>query len=255
MERNLYRIDDLLLRAGTVLLLLTVLAAAGLVVVGLAQGRPGDGDGDPGVAMLMRFAFPLVAATTGSIGLLTTGFVMRRREKRALAFWRLIDQQIEIHVPDLVANSDLTRLDLDRSIRLLNNKGLGFYVWDRKDDVVRDGRLESVYLHVEKCDVCHAGVAIQVPASLREIPLCPYCGDPVSIERLQELKRASLARMRAEAEPEPAAETTSLARAWGRASPGRGRAASSDFSVVVFLLLLVSFWPAALVYAWYKWQA
>jgi len=238
VSRNLYRIDDLLLRAGGWAAALTLGGAAVAVLVGLAQGS--EGPGDPGLAMLSRYALPLSTALLCSAALLTSGFAMRRREKQALSFWKLIDRSVEIQVPELVANSDFTREDLERNVRLLNNKALGFYVWDRQSDVIRDGRLESVYLHVEKCDVCHASIALQVPASLREIPLCSYCGDPVSIDRLQEQKRATLARMRADAEPARAEEAV------------RG---GDAFSILLFLVLLVSFWPAALVYAWYKWQS
>ncbi len=239
MERDLYRIDDLLLRSAVWAALATALFAAGLVVVGLARGAPPSG-ADPGLAMLLRFALPLSMAVSASVGLLVAGIAMRRREKRSHAVWRLLEQNLELYVPDLVANSDLGREDVERTVRRLNNRGQGLWVWDRASDRVRDGRLESSYLHVEKCDVCHASISVRVPASLREIPGCPYCGDPIGIEHLRELKRDALAALREERGPK-------VARA-----PAAKR--TRPFSLPLFLLLLVAFWPAAVVYAWWQWQ-
>lgn len=240
VRQNLYRIDDVLLRCGIFALLAVIAGAAALVVVGLAQDG-GAGASDPGLAMLQRHAFALAVAIPAPIGLLAAGFRMRRREQKTLAFWRLLQQNAEIRVPELLASSDFSRADLERAVRLLNNQGLALYVWDRDADLIRDGRLESVYLHVEKCDVCRASISLRVPASLREIPCCPYCGDVISIESLLELKREALERLRAEHRPR-------------ERERGHGVEAGS-FSIVVFLLLLFTFWPAALVYGWYKWQA
>ncbi len=237
MHRNLYRIDDLLIRAGGIALFAVVAAGAAIVIVGLA-GQAGEGGAEPIVSG--RQVALLLLAGSCPIGLLTGGLAIRRREKRTLAFWKLMQQNVEIHVPDLIANSDHTRADLERSVRLLNNKALGFWVWDRKSDVIRDGRLESVYLHVDKCDGCQASIALRVHASLREVPSCPYCADPVAIESLLELKREAVDEMRAE-NPPPRARA-------------RGPFVE-PISIGVFLLLLFTFWPAALAYGWYKWQA
>ena len=237
VHRNLYRIDDLLIRAGAIALLAVAAAGVALVVVGLA-GRTGVDDPRP-VVSGGRIAL-LVLAGACPIGLLAGGFAIRRREKRTLAFWRLMQQNVEIHVPDLVANSDHTRADIARSVRLLNNKALGFWVWDPKSDVIRDGRLEAAYLHVEKCDGCQARIGLRVHASLREVPSCPYCGDPVSVESLLALKRDAIDAMRAENPPPRSRER------------GLG---PEPISIGIFLLLLFTFWPAALVYGLYKWHA
>ncbi len=240
MRHDLYRIDDVLLRCGAIALLGVVAGVAVLVVVGLGQGEVAGG-ADPGLAMLRRHALALAVAVPAPVGLLAAGFRMRRREQKTLAFWRLLQQNAEIRVPELLSSSDFTRADLERAVRLLNNKGLALYVWDRDADLIRDGRLESVYLHVEKCDVCRASISLRVPASLREIPCCPYCGDAISIESLLELKREALERLRAEHRP--------------RERERGHRVEAGSFSIAVFLLLLFTFWPAALVYGWYKWQA
>lgn len=235
VHRNLYRIDDLLLRAGGITALAVVAAAAIRVVVGLEEAGPGGG-----AVVSWRAVAVLLLAAACPVGLVTGGLAMRRREKKTLSFWRFMQQNVEVHVPTLLANSDYRRDDLERAVRLLNNKALGFFVWDRDSDVIRDGRLESLYLLVDKCEVCRASIALEVPASLREIPSCPYCGDPVSIERLTELKREALDEMRSQNPPPKARE--------------RGLPAD-PLSIGIFLLLLVTFWPAALAYGWYKWQA
>jgi hypothetical protein len=231
---NLYRIDDVLLRAG--------LWASGIWLGGVTAlavvGAPADAAGFRDVWQALRPDAPIaLLAAACPVALLAAGIRMRRREKRILAFWSLLKRQAEIPVPELLANSDFTRDGLERAVRRINTKGLGYYVWNQETDVIQDGRLEREYLHVEKCDGCSAEISLQSPASLREIPRCPYCEDPVSMPHLARLRREALERLRAR--PRDAA-----------ALPEQ----SGWFSLVLFLIPLVSFWPAAIVYGWMKWE-
>jgi hypothetical protein len=236
---DLYRIDDLLLRAGGACLLLLLAAAAGVVVAGLAAGSP-DGR-DPGLAALVRHGFPLAVAALCPVALLAAGLTVRRRERRIVAIWRLLRQNAEISVPGLLANSDFERRDLDGAVRFLNNRGLGHYVWDRDSDTIQDARLRSSHLHVEKCDACGATIALDLPVACREIPRCPHCHEPAVPESLQELRRESIEALRAEHRPRPGAR-------------GADCAAKAAFSPAIFVLLLFVCWPAAVVYSWFKWQ-
>jgi hypothetical protein len=235
VSRNLYRIDDVLLRAGGVTLLLVVASAAIVVVVGLAQGG-GDGR-DPGLAALARHGPLLALACLCPIGLLCAGVALRQRERQIVAVWSLLRQYAEISVPGLLANADFTRPDLERAIRFLNNRGLAHYVWDRRADVIRDARLESSQLHLEKCDACGAAISLEVPLAFVDVPSCPYCHDPISFELLQERRREAIESLRAEHRPR---------------AEERSKAAS--FSLPLFLLLLFLCWPAALGYAVLKWH-
>ncbi len=240
MGPNLYRIDDVLLRAGGASLLLVLAAAAIVVVAGLTAEPTIDGRA-PGWAAVARHGPLLALASLGPAALLGAGFTVRRREKRMFAIWTLLKRNAEIHVPGLLANSDFERRDLERAVRFLNNRGFGHYVWNRNTDTIQDAYLQSAYLQVDKCDACGAAVPLDVPISSREIPRCPFCHDPVSAEGLWERRREAIETLRAEGRP---------------ASGPRGYRpeAMPTFSVALFLLLLFAFWPAALVYAWCKWQ-
>lgn len=228
----------MLLRAGGMSLLVALAALAAVVIVGLAQGAPDDRD--PGFAALGAHAAWLVPLSLCPAFLLTAGFRMRGREKQIAAIWRLLEKNVELSVPSLLANSDFERRDLDRAVRFLNNRGLAHYVWNRSSDTILDARFQETVWHAEKCDACGAAIAIDVSVAAREIPRCPHCHDAVVMESLEERRRELFDELRVE-EPD--------------ARERAARAGTSDaFSIAIFLLLLFTFWPAALVYAWLKWQ-
>jgi len=173
------------------------------------------------------------------IGLLWAGLSLRSREKKIAAIWKLLRQNAELVASDLLANSDFARQDLERTVRFLNNRGLGHYVFDRQQDVIQDARLRDMHLHVEKCDACGGSVSLEVQVGSREAPSCPFCGDPVSVDLLEARRRDAIDELRAEHRPP--------------AEAVRG-GSEIPFSIPVFLVLLMIFWPAAVGYAWLRWQ-
>lgn len=253
MSRNLYRIDDVLLKTGWIALLLVLGAASIAFLVGFA-GEPG-GSQPAGLHSLARFAPQLLLAGLCPIVLLSGGTALRRREKRIGAVWTLLQRSGQLDVASLLANSDFERADLERAVKLVNNRALGHYVWDRRADVIQDARLQHRQLHVEKCDLCRASISVDVPIAFTEVPRCPYCGDPVSIDGLEARRQEALAELRAEHRPAAAAA------AGPGGAPGPAPAAGGtrlglppDFSIAVFIVLALVFWPAALLYAGWKWQ-
>lgn len=236
-EANLYRVDDVLLRAGVVATLGVLIAAGGVALAGQAAGI--EAPGNPALDALARRGRVLLLAALCPAALLWAGVVLRRRERRTLALWRLLRQSGVVSVPQLLASSDFTRADLERAVRLLNNRGLGHYVQDRRADTIQDGRLGATGVSVEKCESCGAGVGLAIPIGSVEIPRCPYCHDPVCSESLDERRREALAALRAEERS---------------ATRDEARLAPAPFSLGLFLALLICCWPAALVYAFHKWQ-
>lgn len=234
MARNLYRIDDALLRAGLLALAVAILASA--VVLAAAGG----GGSAAGAALVRNLPWLLPVAACPGV-LLAAGIAMRRRERQIGAIWSLLRRNAEISVPHLLANSDFRRPELARAIRFLNNRGLAHYVWVRETDVIQDARLRDLHLHVSKCDACGAAIELDVPVGAREIPRCPHCQAPVSADAIQERRDEVLDALRADARD---------------ASPSRSGVGpgGAEFSPLVFALLLLACWPAALAYAWLKWQ-
>jgi hypothetical protein len=234
-EKNLYRVDDVLLRAGGIGLLLVLVVGVCAVLVALGEADPDARGaipswvGDYGVAYFGALLCPLVA--------LRIGFVIRRREERSAAIWRLLRRNAELSVANLVGNSDFDLADVERTVKLLNNRGLGHYVWDRRTGTIQDGRLRTIQLHVDKCEACGGSVSLEVPIGFSEAPACPYCGDPVCVDALETRRHEALDELRVD-EREPS---------WREGS-------KVPFSIPLFAVLMLTFWPAGLLYAWYKCQ-
>ncbi len=233
LETNFYRIDDVLLRAGSIGLVTVLGIGVCWVLVTMAEGAPNAERAvlrlvhDQGLAFGVAAAFPFAA--------LRIGFVVRGREKKIAAIWKLLQRNAQLSVGDLLANSDFDARDVDRAIRVLNNRGLGHYVWNRRDGMIQDGRLRTLQLHVEKCDACGASVSLEVPIGFSEVPACPFCDDPVAVESLEARRHEALEAMRAEHRPRRVEDLSSV-----------------PFSIPLFLLLVFVFWPAALLYAWIR---
>jgi DNA-directed RNA polymerase subunit RPC12/RpoP len=229
---DVLRIDDVLFRAGSMLGLLWLLAASITLAIAL-QGGPGA---TPSLGRVVAYGILLA---TAPLGLLWAALRLRRREHRALALLRLVEAQVEIASADLLRDSDLTPRTLERAIRDLNNAGIAFLVWDREAGLVQDGRLRRARVHVDECGACGAKLGMSVPLASARETRCPYCSDPVGSERLLEER----ARLVDELDGEGAASTT------------RSDQAARSFSIPIFLVLSLVFWPLGLGYALWHWQA
>jgi hypothetical protein len=224
MSRSaLFRMDDFLLKGAAYLGL--GLGAFALVAASV-KSTSGSGNSLP--------MAPLLAVAIAPIAMGFVGLQIRRREKRALALWRLIDREVEISSRDLLRDSDWTTPHLDRAIRDLNNAGVAYVVWDRKSQVVQNGRLRRSSLVVDECQSCGGKLSIKVTIGSPSAARCPYCDDPIDVALIAQEK----ARLIDELEVDrPESEAT-------RSTPmGAG-----NFSVFIFLLLFGVFWPAALWY-------
>lgn len=224
---NLLKIDDLLLRTGSTAALLWLLATVGGLVLGV------NGHLAPS-----QVAIAMLLAASAPAGLLLAGFQMRRREDRAWSLHRLVDDHVEIPASELLLDSDFTPQSLAQAIRDLNNAGAAFVVWDRKSDLIQDGRLRSSRIQVEECAACGAKISATVRLGDAASARCPFCQDLMVAESLMEEK----ARVIEELETDP--ETL---RARNR-PPSR-------FSPLVFVVLTCLFWPLAVGYAFWCWRA
>jgi hypothetical protein len=198
-------------------------------VIGLAVAS--DGGEGPSAAIPL-----IVLGASAPIGLLIAGFKLRRRETRAWALHRLVDDHVEIPVSDLLSNSDFSEATLDRAIRDLNGAGVAFLVWDRETGVVQDGRLRNTRVQIEGCDACGVKVSLNLRVDEVSSARCPYCQHPLNAEDLLETR----ARLIDELDTDPT-------------QPSRRR--ESGFSVALFIILTVVFWPFGVGYALWHWRA
>jgi hypothetical protein len=226
-QPNLLKIDDQLIRAGSMLAGVWLLGS----LVGLTFALNDSLEWRSLIAAIALFP-------SAPIGLWMAGARLRKRERRAWALHRLVEDYVEIPATDLLRDSDFTAATLDRAIRDLNNSGCAFLVWDRAADVVQDGRLRAARIMVEECGACGAKVSIRVRVGDIDSTRCPYCRDFIAAEGLIEEKAELIDELRTD----PAIIS---ARTSG----------DSDFSIVVFAFLVVVFWPLGIGYAFWKWRA
>lgn len=234
-EADLYRVDDLLLKAGWIGLLVVLGVGACAALVTLAEQDPTSRDALRRLAG--RYGAAYVGALLCPVVALRVGFAIRGRERRSAAIWQLLRQNAELSVAQLVANSDFDLADVERTVKLLNNRGLGHYVWDRAAGTIQDGRLQTLQLHVDKCEACGGSISLEVPVGFRCVPTCPYCGDPVSVDDLETRRHEALEALRVD-----------------RAPASWSESARVPFSIPLFAVLMLTFWPAGVAYAWYKCQ-
>lgn len=218
---NFFHLDDWFIRAG----ILWFVVILGFFIAG---------------RMPFGFENPLAyALTVPPVLLFLIGQRVRHVEKRTLSVWRILYSNTSIKVPELIANSDITRPQLFKAVKLLNNRGLGFYVWDKKADTIADGRLDDDYVMVESCESCAAPVGLRVSLAGSEVPSCSYCQAPVASGQLNLLKRATIAELRGY---KPADRQYGLPVKQGK----------RPFSVFLFVFLLMFCWPLAVFYGIYK---
>lgn len=223
---NLLKIDDILLRTSWILGLIWLCGSA-IAIVSAWNAQ---------VGLATPIALVLVAASA-PLGLLLAGLKLRRCEERAWALHRLVDDHVEIPASELLRDSDFTAASLQRAIRDLNNSGAALLLWDRKSDVVQDGRLRTSRVQVEDCGSCGAKVSMSLRIGEIASACCPYCHDPLGAERLMEEKAQLIDAL--DTDPEIAS---------ARNQQG------STFSIGIFVFLTVVFWPFGVGYALWKWR-
>lgn len=236
MADNLYRIDDALIRAGFLFGVVALIGAANL---------PSASSFDP--PMLKWIAVSAVLAAP--MVMLVAGYAVRRRERQLIAIWRILKEHGEMPIADLQQMSGYGTDELRKAVGLLNRKLAAGLSWDEASRSVRHVGLEprETLTHSQRCPSCGASVSVEVAADSRSEALtCPYCEgalDGREISSLQNQLRSRKTRSRA---PQPV-PIYLRAPAEPPARPPARR-----FSLVVFILLLMFFWPAAVFYAMHR---
>ncbi len=230
---NIYRIDDVLIKAGYIFLALFVLVG-GTAVSNMVKQVPTDQTETLFTAAMMLFLPSMV--------FLLIGYSFRGKEQVAAAIMHKMDMATEVSVADLMKSSGISRRTVEQALLLINRRGLGYYILEKESDRIVDGRLRRTMVVVEQCERCGSAISESFPASQAEPPLCPYCGTPQAIDRWNDMRNRVLEDIRKHTIPSPRTGPGGPVRA----VPASGRQA---FSLPIFILLLLFFWPAAIVYA------
>jgi hypothetical protein len=239
-SENLYRIDDILIRAGTWLGFLVALGVLGWTLL------PPDATRSIANALGVG-ALGVVGVALAPVGMLAAGFHVRNREKRVLMLHSVLERQLELRVRDFVANTDFTRASLEEAMRELNESGLGFYVWDREADLIQDARLRRGELHYDRCDSCQASVSMTVEVGTPGVPECPYFDARLDSGDLAKAKQRLVDEIREQEGHKRPGPVPGTPRATWR--EGRHDEDDARFSVGLFVAMLVIFWPLGVGYA------
>lgn len=208
-RRNVHRIDDALIRAGYLFALVSLTASG-------CSGRLGAGQ--PTWIELAGFAAAAL--------MLVVGYRVRRDERRIVSVWQILEHSTEARIGELIQATGFDRPFLLRAVRIINQQPNAYYVWDEASDTIIDGRMRSRVVIIERCESCGAGVNAELSMDLADVPACAHCGGPVTSRDLNRLKQENLSALRAES-----------------------LRPSQKFTLWIFIVLLLIFWPAALAYA------
>ena len=166
-----------------------------------------------------------LAVALGGTFCLMVGYTIRGRENRVLTVWNILEHATEVSVAELQRSTGFTKPFIDKAVRIINRQPGAYYVLDDANDLIVDGRMRSQVVVVDHCDACGAPVNVRVSLDLPAPPACPHCAGPVLSADMNQLKLERVDALRAET------------------------ASKSKFSVLLFVVLLFLFWPAAIVYA------
>ena len=156
--------------------------------------------------------------------LLIIGIIYRRKENKIIAIWDALERTSMAKIRDLEANLGMNRTFIFANLKHINAQQNAYFVYVSDLDSVVDGRLLEEHTITTKCNGCGNQVSKTVILADKSKVECNYCGNPVSTSELNKLKADILTST--------SANTTQ----------------DSGFSTPTFILLLIFFWPAAIVY-------
>ena len=231
---DIYKIDNYLLFFGKIFLLVAVIAFIAIFFPDEESKKKAEASGtkagptSPGDYGGFAFFF------AGGTAMIVAGSRIRKKERKTLVLLKSLELTHELSVREFLDATGFSREDAETAFRTINSLGLGYYLWNRDTDTIVDGRLKRRMLLVDTCPACGKAVGQKYSLDLDEIPACPACGTPFSGERWNNWKTEALRRLD-KGEDE-------------RGGSQKGK----NFSVPVFVILLIVFWPAAMVYFFFR---
>lgn len=222
MTTNLYKIDDVLLRAGVIIGALALLAISKTMADG---------------SLTLSTIVGLMLLVACPVTLLILGRNMRRREKLVVEIWRLVKAQGQVPVEQIYQMTSFGRRQIAAAVERINRKCNALLVWDEAQDVIRD---DSVRRHTltysEDCSSCGGSVNVEVSSHETDYS-CPFCGGGLDSSGINPLLEKLQTRQGLDRQ-----QQVSFAAPVDAPS-------GNKISIVIFMLLLMFFWPAAVFYA------
>lgn len=216
---NIYRSDDILLLTGKILTYILILPIL-VTAVNLSSDKT---DISTAAALAIMIITPSAFIISGRI--------IRREEEKILALLRILRENPEVYVQDILNSTDMTRDEIRKKIVLLNSRGFGFFIFEPESDSILNSRLRTRNMVIEKCPGCGSIINRKIPLNLSETLLCPYCNNPIDITYLNDEKKRIIDSI---VNREP--------------SHGLIHENQKGINIAVLILLVIFFWPGAIIY-------
>lgn len=158
------------------------------------------------------------------ITLLFFGLIVRKKEKKIIGIWEVLEDVGEIEVNELAQSLGLTKEFILNNLKHINIQRNVYFKYDAKYDKIVNRDLATQHKVDAKCSGCGNSISKSIPLHSTEIVNCNYCGNPISTEEIAKIKNEIRNQTR-EIEPE-----------------------KSDFNKTIFIVLLFFCWPGAIVY-------
>ena len=229
-KQNIYKIDDILIKLGYLFLINTIIPVLSgvLLIIAIAPFVSSDDMSEEKKDSLVATAFMIIHPfifVNGVIALII-GYKFRNKEKKIIQIWQALQHTGETNVTDLCVSHGFDRKFVLENLKHINRQNNTYFIFDSKADKIVDGKLKTEYLVVEKCPGCGNTIDQKVTLDLAETPKCKYCSTAISVDHLNDLKQKVL--------QEREAITQSNA--------------PKKFNNIVFLILVVTCWPVAIIY-------
>ena len=186
------------------------------------------------------WAFILITVMLGIMpfAFLTAGYRIRTKEKKYHTVWNILEKTLEVSIGDLADNTGLRKETIVKALREINRRGSAFFIFDRSSGLIFDGRLKSQTIAINTCPACKHTLGYTIPLVVSKLPTCKYCGTDLDASHVNRLKQEKIRLI--------------LALNPSSGLMGESVQLQGDFNWIVFVILLVVFWPLALGYAFMK---
>lgn len=180
-----------------------------------------------GQVELIEWSFPWARTILVGNGfiLVVIGYYFRSREKKVITVWNALDHSGEARVADLSINLGLPREFILKHLKDINAQTHGAFTYDSRSDKIINSRLLTEFLVMVDCVSCGTKINQKVSLDLSNPPRCNYCGTGVPADHLNKLKQEVILSLKSTPAP-----------------------VESDFSIGVFIALMIFFWPGAVIY-------
>ncbi len=175
--------------------------------------------------VIVENGFPLFRTIIVLTGVLFMffGIKYRRRENKIIAIWDALERTGEAHLQPLSMALNIPQNFILKHLETINAQQDAYFVWLPEEKKIMDGRFNVPYKVAIDCAGCGNKSNQEITLSMQSAPECAYCGRSASTHLIQDLKDQVLAQQMHQKQ-------------------------KTKFNVAVFVILLLLFWPAALLY-------